>query len=167
MTLWSGDQLEFRWQIEKVISLFSQDLWVLNLLGCWLWGADSERKHLSCHQLLVAVSCNAESFAIVFLFFLFPFHDSVLGRTYKSCLPLFQSLLPKTLVTSTQPISLETLENDCLEMIIFEILPVRAWHVMCFRVNTNGGSKRAYTVKNILQMRDPKFAVISLYLQEC
>ena len=36
LELWSFDQREFMWQIEKVISSFSSDLWALNLARRWL-----------------------------------------------------------------------------------------------------------------------------------
>ena len=41
------------WQIDKVISLLSKDLWQLNLAGRWVQGGCSERKRLSRDRLLV------------------------------------------------------------------------------------------------------------------
>ena len=40
-------------KIEKIFYLLSQDLWLLNLAGCFFWRGVSESKHLSRQQLLV------------------------------------------------------------------------------------------------------------------
>ena len=42
-----------RQQIDEITSLLSQDLWTLNLAGCWLQGGGSEVKRLSRHWLFV------------------------------------------------------------------------------------------------------------------
>ena len=55
ITFWLRYQCEVIWQIKKVISPFSPDLWSLNMTGFWLHGVGSERRSLSCHQLLVPV----------------------------------------------------------------------------------------------------------------
>ena len=36
MTFWSSDEHEVTWLFEKSISLLSQGLWLINLVGCWL-----------------------------------------------------------------------------------------------------------------------------------
>ena len=55
MTLWLCDQREVIWQFKIFISLHLQDLWPLNLVGCWLRIRDSARKCLSRHLLIFCV----------------------------------------------------------------------------------------------------------------
>ena len=40
-----------------------------------------------------------------------------------------------------------------------EISCVRAWHIMCFRENNNGGSKRVYTATNMVHLQHPALAI--------
>ena len=53
MPLWSHDQRESVWQIEKSVSPLSRNLWPLNLASRWLQQGDSARKALSHHRLLI------------------------------------------------------------------------------------------------------------------
>ena len=46
-------QREILWEIQKIMYPFSQDIWWLNLAGCWLQGGGLERNHLSRHRILV------------------------------------------------------------------------------------------------------------------
>ena len=46
MVFWSREHCEVTWKFEKSISPLSQDLWPLNLTGCWLQGGAAESKHL-------------------------------------------------------------------------------------------------------------------------
>ena len=62
LVMWS---CEVRWQFENFIFLLSQDLWSLNLAGCWDWEIGSAFKPQSCHQLLVFLLL----FFILLLFF--------------------------------------------------------------------------------------------------
>ena len=60
--LWASGQSEFTWQFEKYKS---QDLWPLNLTGCWIWEGGSTRKRLSRHQILVLIKAKEKYFFIV------------------------------------------------------------------------------------------------------
>ena len=53
VTLWSSDQDEVMWLLEKSVSLFSWGLLLMNLAGCWLYEGYSSCKCLSCHRLLI------------------------------------------------------------------------------------------------------------------
>ena len=51
------EQYKITWQSEKLISLLSQDLWPLNLAGCWLMGGCLAHKLKSSHHQ-VLVTCH-------------------------------------------------------------------------------------------------------------
>ena len=61
-----------------------------------------------------AFAYNAKSFASAFDVLLFPFFASVFGRTVK----LFHKFIPKTLVTSTRIILLDTLKSVFVKLFI-------------------------------------------------
>ena len=56
MTLWSSDQRDITQPFKFATSQPSQDLWSINLAGCWIWKKVSARKRLNCHWLLVLCS---------------------------------------------------------------------------------------------------------------
>ena len=56
-----------KWQIERVVSPLSQDLWSLNLAGWWICGGGSERKLLNRHQPLLLFFLFVGGFWLCFI----------------------------------------------------------------------------------------------------
>ena len=79
MTLWSRDQREVSWQIEKSLSLLSQDLWPLNLTRCWHQRRASHTNFLIIREvpLVFLHLCTASYKSIYYFQHIEPLHQSI------------------------------------------------------------------------------------------
>ena len=84
-------------------------------------------------------------------FFLFVLLLAIFRRTAKGFSGTFYHPLPSKCVTKIRLILLGTLKKVFARIVPYVVIQdvCGTWHVMCFRENNNGGSKRAYTVTAI------------------
>ena len=144
--IWKQED-ERRWKLSKRLSggVIS---WYLSHLNSW--GLQNDREWLtkwkqSVNRVLIAFACNAKSFTIPFLVFLFfPFFPAS-GWTGKSFLRMFHELLPGICVTSAGLISSHPLCEKFSLNLKFRVCE-RSWHARCSREFSDCGSKQVWNL---------------------